>query len=247
MIILLVFLGAISATSVLALNKDAALSKFLSGNLLYKDGDFKEAIAEYESILASGKASGSVHFNLANAYYRLKQTGKSVLHYERAKQFIPRDSDVKFNVDYLRRNNGIAQREDLGLVDKLIQGHINFYTINEMLLIVSLCLMIAGVIFLLAFYLRWPNAKRNASMGVLICVAVIFIGGLFLKINHDADRAIVLLNSAAYFEPRAESTIHFDLREGEGVQIVADHEEWIKVKRLDGKLGWIAREAAEKI
>jgi SH3-like domain-containing protein len=56
---------------------------------------------------------------------------------------------------------------------------------------------------------------------------------------------VIARSSGAKFEPFDSATTFFTLNEGEVVSEVASREGWIKIKRIDGKQGWIKRSAVE--
>ena len=75
---------------------------FEEGNRLYQEGDFAGAVELYERILESGVESGELHYNLGNAWFRLGEIGPAVLHYERARRMMPRDDDLRANLELAR-------------------------------------------------------------------------------------------------------------------------------------------------
>jgi SH3-like domain-containing protein len=49
------------------------------------------------------------------------------------------------------------------------------------------------------------------------------------------------------FEPTATGTEHFKVAEGTRLEITAEHEGWMQVRRSDGRRGWIQVEAVGRI
>ena len=88
---------------------DEAAQTFEQANQLYLQAKYPDAIAQYEKIVQSGFESGEFYFNLGNAYYKSGNIQKAILNYERAKQLLPRDEDVQFNL----------QLANLQVVDKI--------------------------------------------------------------------------------------------------------------------------------
>jgi tetratricopeptide (TPR) repeat protein len=80
------------------------LSLFQEANKAYEANNFEKAASIYEQVLASGWRSPALHYNLANAYYRLNKVGKSILHYERALLLDPNDRDIRYNLSLVREN-----------------------------------------------------------------------------------------------------------------------------------------------
>ena len=75
---------------------------FFQGNSFYQEERYSEAVKAYEQLVAMGVKSGPLYYNLGNAYFRIGTKGKAILNYERALQLLPRDADVKSNLDYAR-------------------------------------------------------------------------------------------------------------------------------------------------
>lgn len=49
----------------------------------YQKNQFSEAAAMYEQILQTQGESADIYYNLGNAYFKMKNTPKAVLNYER--------------------------------------------------------------------------------------------------------------------------------------------------------------------
>ena len=55
-----------------------AQTAFDQGNKFYEKENYQAAISSYESVLASGKQSAELYFNLANSYYKLHKVAPAV-------------------------------------------------------------------------------------------------------------------------------------------------------------------------
>ncbi len=84
-------------------------------------------------------------------------------------------------------------------------------------------------------------------MALLVLILAIYSAGLMIKVQQNKDLAIVILSGESYFEPRGDSTMHFKLSEGMNIKILRIEGDWIKVQRVDGKVGWTSREVLEEI
>jgi len=67
-------------------------------NRHYVAQEYREAAEKYEQILASGKESAEVYFNLGNACFKNGEHVKAILNYERAKLLAPQNEDIDFNL-----------------------------------------------------------------------------------------------------------------------------------------------------
>lgn len=244
---LILIIAFVLVLPVLSFAEGSALSLFVKGNDAYKNKDYETAIKHYEAILKEGKASSSVYFNLGNAYFRSGETGRAVLNYKRAQRLDTRNSDLLFNLKYAEGSIRRAPQSKKNILDKLVEGHIQFYTSDEMILVITLDVFMLGLVFLLSRFLKWPKHVRYTTR--FICGVLIFMFGfgLILKTQAEKHTGILLKKTPAYFEPLVSSTEHFQLYEGASVKIVHQQEQWVKIKRADGLLGWVPRESIEEI
>lgn len=67
----------------------------------YNGDNFQLAVKLYTAAIAKQGPSADLYYNLGNSYYRLKQTGKAVLCYERALRLDPTDSDLRANLEFV--------------------------------------------------------------------------------------------------------------------------------------------------
>ena len=224
-----------------------AIKHFVAAEEAYKQGDFAKATEEYESIVKSGKESGNIYYNLANSYYKQGKVGKAILNYKRALQFMPRDSDTRFNYHYVQSRIQDSGDRQLNFFEKLLQGHIEFYALNEMIVIICILSALLGTVSLISLFTKWPVNLRRWSLSLLTALWMIYVSGFVLKIQADKNLGVVTTVADAYFEPRNNSTVYFKLFEGTEVKILKKEEDWFKIERLDGKLGWVHSDALEKI
>ncbi len=216
---------------------------FAQANTAYRDGKYAEAIKGYEGILHSGTESGEIFYNLGNSYYKNKQLGKAILNYERARQLLPRDAEVAAN--YKLALSDVPSRIDAKgkVIDKLFESHIYFYTVNEMVLLLSLLFFLFLACHLMRLYVKW-------SLTPLMIVGIVFFifaVGLERKLQIEKDAGIMILSAPARFEPNDKATVYFELPEGQKVKMQGREGEWSKIERPDGKSGWVPTAAVERI
>ncbi len=247
-IMLLVFILTVRPACA-AITKQEALSNFIAGNQAYKEGNYEKAIESYQSIPKGSRESGPVYYNLGNAYFKSGKLGYAVWSYEKAKRYFPRDSDLNFNVGYaeslIKKKN--TQEKSKNFLETMIQNYINFYTIDEMVLFITIFTVLAVAFHLLSKFLKWKNLIRRGVRTLIVFLILINIAGLFIKVSSQIDRAIVIQASNANFEPLEAATPHFELAEGMAVKIVTVKDDWVKVKRDDGLLGWVKQAKLERI
>lgn len=243
-----IFLFVAISLSAAEMTKHDMLSAFVTGNIAYKSGEYQKAIENYESIVVQGKASGNVYYNLANAYFKVNNVGRAILNYERAIRLNPRDGDIKYNYQFVLAQEGLKRVEsDFSFITNIFYKIESFYQINEIFIMICAILFLMGVIHVCGLFFRMRRAHINGLLSVL---GIIFLVYCFLGINMARDRrgsAIILQKTDSKFEPRNESTTHFKLSPGTKVRLIKVEDDWVKVQRDDGKLGWLSQSSVEKI
>jgi len=230
------------------LKQQEGLKEFYLANQWYKDAQYDEAILGYEKILSGEWESGELYFNLGNSYFRDGQVGKAILNYERAKKFIPRDSDLEFNYVYaLSQINRFNADTPSNIIQRVISNHKAFYTLDEMLIILLTLFTLLFVCILASMYLKWISKIKELLIFLLGVFIFIFIIGFISKYNDEKDMAMIIINTEAKFEPRKDSTTHYQLNIGDKVKIVNDDEQWAKIKYFDNKLGWVQKESIGRL
>jgi len=243
--ILLLFCFSIS---ILAQN-----TTFKTANELYKKGDYTAAAEQYETILEQQGVAPQVYFNLGNAYYKLDETGRSILNYERALRLSPGFEDAKVNLSMaqLKVVDNIVQTPDffiIGWVDRLVKlltSNTWFYISITMLF---LCL-ITGFIFLFGNTRTFRKASFYfSSIFLALCVVTLLFSGIRknqLENHNDAIimTGVVVVKSA----PDKSGTDLFQLHEGTKVRIKSVLGRWVEIKIGNGEIGWVELESLVKI
>lgn len=246
LLFILVFLPAIAAYCG---NAEDATRLFERGNTYYSKGEFVEAISNYEKILASGYESGPLYYNLANAYFKEKSLGKAILNYMRAKRLMPQDADLESNLSYARsRIKGGTIRLERGYFTRLYLRLIDSFSLNSGTLISSViyfALCVAVVCIILFGRIRRPSIYAASALAVLLAVSLSVFFAQFTRTVADNTAVVTSESLDAKFEPLDQATTFFTLHEGESVTVISLEKEWLKIKRPDGKSGWVEKSDVE--
>ncbi|MFQ5866628.1 MAG: hypothetical protein ACE5IT_01370 [bacterium] len=220
---------------------------FYKGNSLYEEAKYDEAITQYRRLLDEGFESGNLYYNLGNCYFKKGGLGKAILNYERARRFIPRDKDLKSNYEYVKslvKNNVPEVKRKL-----LIRLVVNFFdrlTIGEIAALLSIIYVLVILIIIATIYLKISKRYSVTAVSILIISFVLSFASLKGKIAHLNKEAIIIKESVdAKFEPLESGTVHYTLYEGMKVYLLLSEDGWYKVRRSDGKIGWIEKSALE--
>jgi len=250
-IVILLLATVVSAQAAISKNEKAfdPSKTFLRANAYYEKGDWDKAIEENESILTQGIKSGDLFYNLGNCYLQKGALGMAMLNYERARQMIPRDSDLLFNYGYARSLMKQQEVSDTGnwVVLSIIRIF-KYITVNENVII--LCATYYLIILLIILSLFFAKTRTYMILLIFLLSGALLIESISLhyKIIAVKQGAIVIANiTDAKFEPLPGADVHFPLYEGMMVDLRRTEGRWCKVKRPDGKIGWVTKETIRLI
>ena len=222
---------------------------FVDANAYYQEGEFQKAIDGYRQMLNEGYVSGNLYYNLGNAYFKENKLSEAILSYERSKIFNPRDADLEANYMFARDmiKGRVVSKKNIWHW-KPLRGYANYFTINELTLICS------GVFMVLLFLVFLGDGIKGFARYKRFFVFVITIF-LFLNcfiIYHRGNiikkTAIVTMpNTEVFYGPYDIATKFFILQEGMKVLVLESQNGWSKIRRIDGKIGWIKTSQIERI
>ena len=222
-------------------------SIFYRGNTFYEEGRYDEAIQKYSILLEQGYESGTLYFNIGNCYFKKGNLGKAIVNYERARRLIPRDSDLKKNANFALSK--IKYRTaDSSSWYKSILRKFDLFTINELTLILA-CIYAAAILYLIAsLFFQKARRYRVIILAVSMVVFVLFSISLYDKASAIGSEAVIISEKAdVRFEPIHSATIYFTLYEGMKFYVIETKTDWAKIRRQDGKTGWVKQKDMEMI
>lgn len=220
----------------------------------YAQAMYDSAALLYEDLLEEGFAGFDLEYNLGNAYFKLGELGKAILHYERAQEYDARNKDLIHNLElaYLRQPDreipplpeNVFQRTWKSIVGILSARNWGFLTIAFFWL---------GMLGMGLFWfstdlsyrkLGWFAAMTSFGIGVLSLVL-----GWGQHSLELADRHAIIMEPSAVIKsaPSEEATNLYILREGFKLRITDETTRWTEVTLADGNVGWIPSEVLEEI
>jgi len=217
-------------------------------NAMYMEGKFSDSINLYARLIESQPDNPYLRYNIANAYFKSNQPGRAIASYLRAFRLLPRDSDIRSNLDFALKLSG----ENLVPAGIPAAMHYIYYFLsaNEIeglswifLWIFSLTCSIYLFRPLWRFFLKTPLIFA----AVLLAAAASWT--LLRKTTEFAGIAVVVEPAAELrsgpgdnFSPSAT------LPEGRLAQILDGREDWIEIGiPKEGIKGWIKNSSLEKV
>lgn len=227
---------------------------FTQGNTLYQEGKYQEALEFYKKIIDSGYESGPAYYNMGNCYYKIQDTGKAILHYERARKFIPGDEDLKANLALANLTvvDKITARSEF-LLFRIVRG------LTHLLPKSILVWIVGGSYLVCVMFLIFWIVSRKRFLRVLGYRAGVFFGIIFLvfglslihQLREEQQRieGIILADKVDVMSaPSVDEGMEvFSLHEGTKVRIDQRSGEWVEIILADGKVGWVKQEVLEII
>jgi len=225
---------------------------FQGGNGHYEQGRFQEASDAYEKILGYGVADPRVHYNLANAYFKLGKLGPAILHYERALRLDPTDQDARDNLALARGQ--IRDHIDEAEVPyplKVAREFLNTQPTGAvcavfLVLYLLTCVLLAGLPLTASDVRRRLLGYGAATVGILTLVAALAL--LESIQDRTAARAIVMTDRVDVLSgPSSENTVLFTVHEGTELEVRNRREGWYQVSLPNAMSGWIPSGSVERV
>ena len=221
------------------------ISLFQRGNVYYEQGNFDEAIRQYNGILEAGSESGNLYYNMGNCYFKKRELGRAVLNYEKARRLMPLDKDLESNYEYacslIKGTEAAPKRSFPAMV---LSGLFEKFTIDGLTVLLSAFYMIILVSIATGFF---ASALKKNIIILAVVTGFFFIAGFAALTGKTAllnkEAIVIAQQTDARFEPMNKATTHFTLYEGMKVDVISSEDNWSKVKHPDNKNGWVENSA----
>ena len=150
---------------------------------------------------------------------------------------MPSDGDLKSNYDYACSLAGL-DKAPKKIIARIFAG----FSLDSLAVILFI---LQGAIFLILIFRVILGRQVRFYKTAIVCLSAAFLlaGWSFKrKIDWLNKGAVVIAREAeARFEPLEGSTAHFTLTQGSPVEIMDTAQVWLKVRRFDGKKGWVKK------
>lgn len=216
---------------------------FYRANMYYESGDYAKALEENETILAEGVKSGNLYYNIGNAYFKSGEIGEAMLNYQRALRYMPRDSDLLSNYSYAK---SLMKQPDVPpsrfVAFRWMDRALSFITLKQAIMIACALYFIIVLHVIVTKVFKRYTVYSTVIIIVLSAVLIALFIPLVQKVKELREGGIVTAAiTDARFEPLEGATSHYALYEGMKVYIIGSKDDWLKVKRPDGKIGWVPK------
>lgn len=234
-----------SALGLFANNENLAGEYFQKANKFYAQGNYQQALKNYEAIDSLGIISPQVYYNMANAYYKLQNYPMAIYYYKKALKYNPGDKAARQNLQ-LARSKTIDKFEILpqSPVTKLWNGFILLTSAKNWTYISIAFLFIAFVLFVLY---RLGNSVSIKRISFILGLCMFFLSGLSAFVGYQNEKyfttnkqAVVIAPTIdVYSEPANKGAKLFTIHEGVEVDVLEEINGYVKIKLPNDKTGWI--------
>ena len=224
---------------------------FADANAQYAEGNYAEAIVQYEQILTEQQAP-EVYYNLGNAYFKQGELAQSILAYERALRLKPSYKDAKHNLQFAQSR----------IIDNIEDTH-SFFLSNwikavrnalsqRVWTVLSISLFILALVgfFFFAFsqtiWLRKTAFYLSIVALVISVVACANAGSLYQRDTQRSEAIITQGVVNAKSSPDRSGNNLFTLHEGTKVEIHEVIGDWCCV-HVGNNIGWMPLAYLERI
>ncbi len=219
----------------------------------YRAGDYQKAVELYHKDLAEGVTAESYH-NAGNAYYRMGNIPRAILHYERALKIAPTNERIQHSMEIARNKTLDRLPGDTGMFfTQWYKAVVNVLTVDVWGYLAIASLVLALLSFLMYLFMDKMIIRQTAFYGSVVLLLLFFLANLFAwsrqHILTTHDTAVVMTELVTVkSSPTQKSADAFVIHEGTTFDIVdRDIKDWYGIKLSDGREGWILTKDAEEI
>ncbi len=219
----------------------------------YIKGDYQTAITQYEEVLASGKHSEDLYYNLGNSYFKKGDLGKAILNFERVLLLDANDAEALNNLAVAR----LQLKDEISTIPpfflkKWWKSLRNMASVNVWG-VLGLFLFWGGIAGLAFWQLAKSRKKRKQGFltGIILLLVSLLPISLALSSNAHAknsNEGIILANEVTLRSgPDKLSNEIAVLHQGTKVELLDLIDSWYKVRLANGEKGWLLAGSFEEI
>lgn len=225
-------------------------SLWVQGNHYYSQKLYDTALRYYRQIEVKGLDNAALFYNMGNTYYRLGNTAKSVLYYERALFRDPQNKTIKDNLS-------LAQaRVQLPMTPKTPVFFISWWQAFLQYVSPIIWATIMLLCFLVGLWYIYKNIKRGglsqfAGRWLALVASGFIISGLFFYFSYHvraySNKAVVMIDNTPFYSHKGDTDAVGQLPEGSVVKIKLEKEGWYDVNLPNGSRAWVSVNSLEKV
>jgi hypothetical protein len=239
---LVLLLGGWATPLALADPTPASLAaQFQTANEAFAEGRFGEAADGMTAVVRAGGVSANLLFDLGNAALRAGRPGEAILAYERARLLAPRDTAIRANLRQARQVAELPTTEESAWTRLAGQLSPDDWALGATASLFLACLLI--LLFVLGV-----RPQRIRPLLAIATLALFLLWGLFATRYENAGLAIATGTDPTLLgAPFSSALPESNLKPGESVHVLSEHNGFLLVRTADGRSGWTHPTTAKPI
>ena len=254
--------AAAAYEEVLRGGKESGALYYNLGNSYFKKGSLGKAVLNYERARRLVPRDGDLNFNLEYARAKANLPTVSGMSWAQLAPTpnkdgvgVPTSTQLSVGIEPASSKSWILTGEvsprlwrggqrirkvgpDVPLPAQ-VGGRIRNWTDRELAWALCALALLLAAAHVSSLYGRWPRRSRRGVLGSLCVLWLVCAGGLVTKFSAEKDLAVAVAAGEAKFEPREDATAHFRVPEGTRAKVLRVEGPWAKIRRGDGKTGWV--------
>ncbi|HOY51841.1 MAG TPA: tetratricopeptide repeat protein [Prolixibacteraceae bacterium] len=211
----------------------------------YASQDYARAAEMWEQVLASGKESAEIYYNLGNAYFKMGDHVRAILNYERARLLAPQNDDIAFNLTIA--NQSVVDRiEELPrpFFARWMTSLAQKASADGWARLSSATFLIFLILLGSYLFSRSALIKKVAFFMAIAAILLSLVSFFLARQNHirlkNRTGAIIQCpRSTIKSSPSNTGTDLFLIHEGLKVEITDSLDSWKEIRLPDGNKGWL--------
>lgn len=218
-------------------------AQFAKANQDYAQGNFKEAIADYEALVQSREWSANLFYNLGNAYFRTQDFGRAILNYERALALDRHHPESDVNL-----RTALDEARALEMQPAWLDRYLQIASLTQYSVAAAIAFWVGAFSVVKGRFARRRAVKTTALsiFAFAICVAAVL--AIYKVENLERGAAIILGKDVQARLATADSAGSvLALPSGSGIRILSTRGDWIYADLPNDLRGWIPAKDAELV
>lgn len=206
--------------------------------------DFNEALKLYLDLEKYSPPSGTLYYDIGNCYFQLGEYGLALYYYYKAQKLIPRDDQLRTNIDSALARVGLPPENNGFFWNTLLYFDTQLSLFEKEMWAIGLFF---GAFTFFSFYI-WLSHRFFRTIGMICSIAaLLLLASLTWEYYFAPIEAVIIRTTALKRGPGDEYAIvpGRPVLTGSTVRLieVADNGNWLKV-RAPGEVGYVSKENA---
>jgi len=213
---------------------------------------YAEAAQQYESLIhEEGIHNGHLFYTTGNSWFMAGDVGRAILNYRRAEPFIPKDPDLKQNLNAARelKTDLIPEKEPHPLAARLLGWHFGTSTQVRWMLFSFAWIACWGLLYWALRSAR-KEAKGGAAVTGILALALLLSLIAESSMNRRADPGVITAYEVVARKgdgPMYAPAFLDPLHSGTEFQSLETRGKWRHIRLADGQTCWIPTSAGETV